>query len=356
MQSLRAAQQTGGGTMNTRMTGMRALPMLPLLALAGMVACTDTTGTGSLDKLNETALADYKAMDDLQQSSGWKNFRLTAAGMRAVGEASTSSAQFNLIPGGSRAGIRLVSDTNLGKTFVYDAQDHRWEVDPSRTDAPANGVRFITYEPNGEEPDPTKPTGHADLIDTGSGIAGVALRLVVVEGTLTVLDYQTSISGSNGIAHVTVDGFLQDKQQKLDFEIDARWQNSNGTEHGSVAFDLGIASRSFHVEGDVNSVKANGAEHTTVDLSTRHGSQAFRVDVANDLGDLSGVINLNDNPFANVAGRDGAPVFTTPSGGALSASEGLVLWRIFDVTEDVFDLLEDLVDPIDDLLLIGIVL
>ena len=344
--------------MTTRMTGMKAWPLLPLFALAGIVACSDTTGTGSLSTLNETALADYKAMDDLRQSSGWQNFRLTAAGMRAAGgsAAGTSGVMSNLVAGGGRASIQLVSDTNLGKTFVYDAQKRAWVADPARTGAPANGVRFITYEPNGAEPDPSKPTGHADLIDLGTGIAGIALRLVVVEGTLTVLDYQTSISGSNGIAHVTVDGFLQDAHQKLDFEIDARGQNANGTEHGSVAFDLGIASRSFRVEGDVNSVKVGGAEHTTVDLSTRHGSQSFRVDVANDLGDLSGVIDLNDNPFAHVAGRDGAPVFTTPSGGALSASEGLVLWRIFDVTEDVFDLLEDLVDPIDDLVLIGIVL
>lgn len=337
---------------------MKAWPLLSLFALAGIVACSDVTGTGSLSTLNETALADYKAMDDLQQSSGWKNFRLTAAGMRAAGggAAGTGGVMSSLVAGGGRASIQLVSDTNLGKTFVYDAQTHAWVADPARTGAPANGVRFITYEPNGAEPDPSKPTGHADLIDLGTGIAGIALRLVVVEGTLTVLDYQTSISGSNGIAHVTVDGFLQDSHQKLDFEIDARGQNANGTEHGSVAFDLGIASRSFRVEGDVNSVKVGGAEHTTVDLSTRHGSQSFRVDVANDLGDLSGVIDLNDNPFAHVAGRDGAPVFTKPSGGALSASEGLVLWRIFDVTEDVFDLLEDLVDPIDDLLLIGIVL
>jgi hypothetical protein len=340
------------------MTGMRAWQLLTLLALAGIAACSDMTGTGSLGTLNERALADYKALDDVRESSGLKNFRLTAAGMRAVGgsSAGTGSGMAGLVAGGGRAAIQLVSDANLGKTFVYDAQQHAWVVDPARTDAPDNGVRFVTYEPNGAEPDPSKPTGHADLIDMGSGIAGIALRLVVVEGALTVLDYQTSISGSNGIAHVTVDGFLQDQHQKLDFEIDARGQNANGTEHGSVAFDLGIASRGFRVEGDVNSVKVNGAEHTTVDLSTRHGSQSFRVDVANDRGDLSGVIDLNDNPFANVAGRDGAPVFTKPSGEALSASEGLVLWHIFDVTEDVFDLLEDLVDPVDDLVLLGIVL
>ena len=105
--------------MTTRMTGMKGWPLLPLFALAGIVACSDVTGTGSLSTLNETALADYKAMDDLQQSSGWKNFRLTAAGMRAAGggAAGTSGVMSNLVAGGGRASIQLVSDTNLGKTY-----------------------------------------------------------------------------------------------------------------------------------------------------------------------------------------------------------------------------------------------
>jgi hypothetical protein len=358
-----------------RVTSMvRRLPML-LLAIAA--ACSGTTEPRSLGKLNTAAaLADYSAMDGVLQSTGWKHFQMTASGMTAMGSTSTTTsiaagALANLAPGGNSraaatamasivasgtAGIQLISTANLGKTFIYDGQGHRWVVDPTRTGAPSNGVRFITYEPKGIEPDPTKPTGYADLIDQGSTSAGIALRLVVLEGNFTVLDYRTTVDGSNGVGHVTVNGFVQNRNDKLEFDIDVHGGNANGVDRGDISFDLAIASRGFHVEGDVHSEKSNGAEHSTVDLSVRHSEASFRVDVANDVGALSGVVNLNDAPFATVSGRDGAPVFKTPAGGDLNPAQGLVLLKIFDVTEDVFDLFEDLIDPIDDLVILAFIL
>ncbi|MGH7461078.1 MAG: hypothetical protein ACREMA_08625, partial [Longimicrobiales bacterium] len=252
--------------------------------------------------------------------------------------------------------VPLISDVNRGKTFVYDAQRHDWVVDPARTGAPSNGVRFITYEPKGAEPDATKPIGHADLIDLGDSGAGIGLRLVVVEGNLTVLDYRTTVEGSNGSGHVTVDGFLQNNRDRLDFEIDVRGQNTNGVERGDISFELGIAARQFHVNGDVHSEKQNGHENSTVDLSVRHGSASFGVDVANNRGTLSGDIDLNNALFARVSGTAAQPVFKTPSGGDLNGAEALVLWRIFDVTEDVFDLFEDLVEPIAELVIWAVIL
>jgi hypothetical protein len=49
-------------------------------------------------------------------------------------------------------------------------------------------------------------------------------------------------------------------------------------------------------------------------------------------------------------------VFTTPSGDAINGAQALVLWRIFDITEDVFDLFEDLIEPIAGLVIIAIIL
>ena len=355
----------------------RMVRRLPMAVLAIAAACSGTTEPRSSGKLNTAAaLADYSAMDGVLQSAGWKHFQMTASGMTAMGSTGAAAriaagALANLAPAGDSraaatamasfvasgtAGIQLISAANLGKTFIYDGQQHRWVVDPTRTGAPSNGVRFITYEPKGAEPDPTKPTGYADLIDLGSTSAGIALRLVVVEGSFTVLDYQTTLEGSNGVGHVTVDGFLQNRNDKLEFEIDVRGGNSNGVDRGDITFDLAIASRTFHVEGDIHSEKSNGADHSTVDLSVRHSDASFRVDVANDLGVLSGVVNLNDAPFATVSGRDGAPVFKTPAGGDLNPAQGLVLLKIFDVTEDVFDLFEDLIDPIDDLIILAFIL
>jgi hypothetical protein len=358
-------------------------PSLPLALIAIAAGCQDTTGPGSLSKLNAAAaLADYQAMDAVLQSTGWKSFQMTAAkmdvtkfGFAPAAAARATDALRELTPGGdtrafasamtsvasqavivSSARVPLISDANRGKTFVFDAQRHDWVVDPARSGAPSNGVRFITYEPKGAEPDPTRPIGHADLIDLGNTSAGIALRLVVVEGSLTILDYKTTLEGSDGSGHVTVEGFLQNNRDKLDFDIDVRGQNAGGVEKGDISLELGIASREFRVSGDVHSEKRNGTESGSVDLSVRHGAASFDVDIANDLGTLSGTIDLNNALFAKVSGAAQAPVFKNPDGGDINGAEALVLWRIFDITEDVFDLFEDLVEPIAELVILAVIL
>jgi hypothetical protein len=179
---------------------------------------------------------------------------------------------------------------------------------------------------------------------------------MVVEGSLTVLDYKTTLEGTDAGGHVTVEGFIQNHRDKLDFDIDVSGEKSGGAEQGEISLDLGIAAREFRVTGSVRSEKQNGNESGTVDLSVRHGSASFRVDIANELGTLSGSIDLNHAPFANISGAAEQPVFKTPSGGDINGAEALVLWRIFDVTEDVFDLFEDLVEPIAELVIIAVFL
>jgi hypothetical protein len=49
-------------------------------------------------------------------------------------------------------------------------------------------------------------------------------------------------------------------------------------------------------------------------------------------------------------------VFRTPSGDDINGAQALVLWRVFDITEDVFDLFEDLIEPIAGLVIIAIIL
>lgn len=365
--------------MNRVKTAARAA--LPLALITVIAGCDNNPG-GPGSGLNAlAAMADYAAMDGVLTSSGWKNFQMTArkmdgamlgpapiaatrvSGALAELAANRDTRAFAAAMAGvagqmddAPAGVPLISTWNRGKTFIYDAQRHDWVHDPARTGAPSNGVRFITYEPRGAEPDPTKPTGHADLIDLGDGTAGIALRLLVVEGTRTVLDYITTIEGSDGVGHVTVAGFLQNASDKLDFEIDVRGQNIGGVERADITFELSMAARAFQVAGDVDVEKRSGRESNAVDLSVKHGASSFRVDVADNAGALSGTIDLGGAPFAVVSGTSSTPVFKTSSGGEISGMEGLVLWRIFDVTEDVFDLFEDLVDPIDELVVLAVVL
>lgn len=325
---------------NTRKLFRAALP----LAIVVLTACQDSSGPGSPDELNTSAvLADYSAMDAVRQSAGWQGFKMAAPQMSARMGVVGSDLAINAVP--------LISTANRGKTFVYDATLHQWVVDAAATGAPANGVRFITYQPKGAEPDPSKPIGHADLIDLGDTAAGIALRLIVVEGTLTIVDYQTTLAGTDGSGQVTVAGFVQNPHDKLDFDIDVRGQRADGIERADITFELGIAAREFRVTGDVEAVKQDGVESGAVDLSVRHGAHSFTVDILNESGTLDGTIGLNHSPFALVSGPAQQPVFKRPDGSAIGGAEALVLWRIFDVTEGVFDLFEDLIDPIDELVI-----
>ena len=357
-----------------RMVARASLPIM-LVVAAG---CEDSTGPSSARLDTQAALADYAAMDAVLQSPGWRTFQMTAAGMDAAALGSAPAAAVaagaaigDLTSGDGRAfasavtgiasvsassRVPLISDTNRGKTFVYDAESNDWVVDPSLTGAPATGVRFITYEPMGAEPDPSKPVGHADLIDLGDATTGVALQLVVVQADLTVLDYQTTLTGADGNGRVTVTGFLRSTQDQLDFEIDVRGQNAAGVERNDITFDLGIADRAFRVLGDIHGENQAGSRESAVDLTVRHGASSFRVDVANQDGLLSGNIDLNDAAFATLSGLEHQPVFTTPSGDPIDGTQALVLWRVFDISEDVFDLFEDLVEPVAGLVIIAIIL
>jgi hypothetical protein len=320
------------------------------LAVIAVTACQEPSGPGSLEQLNAAAvLADYDAMDAVRESAGWQGFQMAAPKMAAAG--------IVVAPAGvASASIPLISDRNRGKTFVYDAARHDWVVDPARTGAPANGVRFITYEPNGAEPDPSRPIGHADLIDLGAASDGIALQLVVVEGSLTIVDYTTTLEGDHDSGHITVDGYVQNTRDRLDFDIDVHGENTAGVERGDVVFELGIADRDFRVTGDVEVEKRNGVESGAIDLGVRHGASSFAVDVENDGGTLDGVFDLNNAPFALVSGPAQQPVFKRPNGTDIGGAEALVLWRIADISEDVFDLFEDLVDPIDELVVWAVIL
>jgi hypothetical protein len=313
------------------------------LAMIAATACQDASGPDSLDRLNSAAaLADYDAMDAVRQSAGWQGFQLAAPKMAAAAIGTAPAAA-------TTAGVPLISGWNRGKTFIYDAARHDWVADPGRTGAPADGVRFITYEPEGAEPDASRPIGHADLIDLGDATSGIALRLVVVEGSLTIVDYTTTLVGTDGSGHITVDGFIRNERDALDFAIDVNGRMASGVERADVVFELGIGTRDFLVTGDVEMEKEGGEEVGAIDLRVRHGAESFAVDIMNDRGTLDGAVDLNDSPFAIVSGPARQPVFKRPDGAAIGGTEGLVLWRIADVTEDVFDLFEDLIDPIDEL-------
>jgi hypothetical protein len=354
-----------------------------MLAAAGFAAACDA-GTGpelATDLDTDAALADYEAMQTALGSTEFLGFRALGgrtpfggapaaidalAGLSAPGTAHESRAfALDLFRRIQDAGslVRptaapIISGFHRGATFVYDPQLDRYVVDPDREGAPATGVRFIVYEVDqAGGPIVGQERGYADLIDEGDNSAeDIALRLKAVEGTTTVLDYATTLDVNGDHGELTVHGFLQGDDVRLDFDIEAVGTEDGGSETLDLAFDLRVDARDFSVSGTVSGIEDGDDGSGDIDVTVRHRQASIRADVSGQSGVLDGTIYLNGHVFATVTGPEKELVFLGADGDPLTWPELLVLRHIFDCIEDVFDFLEDLVDPVDELVVLGAIL
>jgi hypothetical protein len=354
-----------------------------ILAVAGFAAACDA-GTGPAlrtDLDTDAALEDYEAMRTALESAEFLGFRALAgrtpfggapAAIDAVGGLTAPQtadggrafalALFRRIRASgalTRASAApIISGIHRGRTFVYDRETDRYVVDPDREGAPATGVRFIVYEVDQTgDPIVEQERGWADLIDEGDDSAeDIALRLTAVEGSATVIDYAATLDLNGDQGELTVRGFLQGDDVRLDFDIEAVGTDEGGTETLDLAFELRVDARDFSVSGSVAGLDESGQGRGRIDVTVRHREASIRADVSGDQGVLDGTIYLNGDVFATVSGTEGDLVFQGNDGEALTWAELLVLRHIFDSIEDVFDLLEDLVDPVDELVVLGVIL
>jgi hypothetical protein len=101
----------------------------------------------------------------------------------------------------------------LGQTLVYDPSTTSYVIDPSRTGAPANGVRFVLYEVHPTSGLPVEPLveiGHADVVDTGSPPSVAISITVTAAGGATVLAYDITGTFTQTNLDVTGSGFVSD--------------------------------------------------------------------------------------------------------------------------------------------------
>jgi len=367
------------------MRTLRWKKTLTLALVAGFAAACQT-GTEPMDGPAfdaEAALEDYEAMDTLLASSAMDAFRALAGGVafQSFGEEAefaallaseigsfrgrsgpetlaTLMARATSDLGGKGAGNPIISSLRRGKTFVYDAALARYVIDHEREGAPETGVRFILYEPGSDgRPNPGSEIGYADLIDEGDSSAQeIALRLVVVEGTATILDYRTTVDILASGGEVTVNGYLQGERDRLDFDIQVRGAADGDGSTVDISFEIGIAGRDFSITGAVRGFDGASGEGGEVSLTVRHGTDSFSVAVEGGNSLIDGVVHLNGELFATVEGDPASPTIKGASGAELTWTEALVLHQIIDSTEDVFDLFEDLLDPVDELVIIALIL
>ncbi len=365
----------------------RAWSALATILLVGAAACESATAPSARGKLDPAAvLADYGALDGVLTDETWEGLQalagrapLTAnaavsalrivpsvaeplagrayvAGlMRNLAEASRNGAQQKE----TAFGRTLISPTHLGRTFVYDAARDEYVVDPARSGAPTNGVRFILYALDaGGRPNPAREVGSADLLDEGaSGGATIVLRLVVTKQGVTRIDYRTSVVPSDGSGHIDVSGFATgDDGTRLDFAIGVTGTNQGGTSHIDADFDLAVRARSFQIKGTVRGVEDGRDGDGTISITARHGATSFRVVAEGDGETIDGTIFLNDATFVTVSGDVRNPTLLGAAGKPVTEQELRVVREVLHAVDDVFALVEDLVRPVEQLLLLGWIL
>lgn len=374
MERIVVSRRKGSGTVRRSLRRLMALVLL-----AGATACESTTSPGSLVELDtEGALADYEALARVLSTQGLAGFH-ALEGRTPFGGAE-SSVVAALDPGAADsprgfalrlmeairesgsstdgpAAARLLSDRFLGKTLVYDRALDEYVVDPDRTGAPANGVRFVLYEVDAQDRPTGKEIGYADLLDEGAGSAAdVKLRWVAVQGGTTVLDYRTSVDESAGDGRITVDGFVVDSSNRLDFSVDVRGRQAGGKQLLDMDFDLRVDNRDFRVTGEVRGVEEGGKGSGSLKVSVKHQAHAVRLEMDGTPTTVDGAIFVNGDLFATITGDPEDPEVKGAGGQPVTAAEAQVVLAMVQVVEDVFKLVEELLHPVHELLALGWVL
>ncbi len=312
-------------------------------------ACESGTGPEELVTFDaEAALANHEAMSLILQSDAMDGFRALGEGISFQGVSLETGVA--LAP--------IISQFRRGKTFVYDPEAGHYVMDSELEGAPPTGVRFILYQPGPDgKPDPAHEVGHADLIDEGDGSAeDIALRLVVVEGTDTVLNYRTTLDIQESGGEITVAGYFQGEFDRLDFDISVTGSSGDDGDRVDISFEMGIEDRDFLIQGSVLGMESDSGEGGEIALLVEHGDDSFQVQATGTDDSISGTVHVNGALFATITGDPDDPTIAGSPGEPLTFIEMLVLRQIIDSAEDVFDFWEDLLDPVDELVLLALIL
>jgi hypothetical protein len=352
--------------------GRRVVRGVGLLSLVALAACESTTGPKSNQTLDPNlALNDYQAMDRILATDALAGFR-ALGGRSGLGPSSTLEVAGRIADvrdgkgardltlqlarqlSGGTATKEILSPRHRGMTLVYDAAKDTYVVNAARTGAPANGVRFVTYDVDAAgKPIPAQETGYADLLDEGATTGEtIVLRLLVVHKGATHLDYRTRLTLAGETGTISVDGFMSDGAAKLDFDVTVSSRKSGMATLLDADFDLQVKSREFSIMGTARGIN-EGTGDGTVGLTVRHGASSVAVSMTGSNGTIAGTFEVNGRLLATAAGNAKSPTLTGPNGGQLTGGELLMVMHIVDMTDSVFDLVEDLVKPVDNLVVLG---
>lgn len=252
--------------------------------------------------------------------------------------------------------IPVIRPSVLGTTFGYDASKRTYVPAPSRAGAPANGVRFILYETaaNGD-PIPGKEIGYADLTDERQASPSTAgVRLVVVSGGVTFLNYSFDLTGSLQAATADVHGYVSDGTERLDFSIKTGQQLFGRGGRATLDATLTVAQHDFEVTAHAEGTAGDPDSDGKINLTIKSSSDVIVVDAETVEGQLDALVTVNGQTLATATGDPHAPTIRAENGRELTEAEMHALAAIVTMSGEIFALVTSLLQPAGVLLLIAL--
>jgi hypothetical protein len=343
---------------------------IAVLALAfAVAACSDTLSVGEAAFDADLTSQDLAAVDSLFETEAFKSLKALGGQFNIAGPPAMASAELLRAaahpsePGNTarieaaarqiqmamaaNAAVELIPQQYRGLVLKF-VPGEGYVVDEALT-GPSNGIRFLLYAVNpvtGEIAEPLNEIGYADLLDESTDQTA-AVRLVVVSGEVTFINYLVSANGPPTAPSFSIAGFVTDGEVTVDFDLTVAMQANIGGTSIDIDYAIDVADRDFHVVLDLSIGASEGSSSTSLDISISHGRNTVRV--AGELTDEMGTVQVfgNGELFATITFTETSLTVVNPNGDPLSDREEQVLREIMDFVDEVFDVWEDLFNPVE---------
>jgi hypothetical protein len=253
-------------------------------------------------------------------------------------------------PGGMSASAAEIPPAYAGKTFVYDVNTSSYVVSDRPLLDQTNKVRFILYAVDPLTFSPVVPlveTGYVDLIDLSQG-STAAVRVVVVSGTTTYLDYTVTASSSATSGRVNVIGYVTDGSTQANINVRSTLTITAGL---TLTYALDVPQRDVSI--DLTLMAADLSQPTgTVSVNLTMSGPNGTVTMIGEYDSSGGTLNvvISGRPFATITTSGTTTVITRTDGQPLTDDEGEALTVVFELTGEAFISFDQMVAPVGTLL------
>jgi hypothetical protein len=254
----------------------------------------------------------------------------------------------SLIPAGGagiQASVVAIPVEVAGKTFVWDESTDTYVVSDV-SGAPSNGVRFLLYAVDPVTLRPVEPvveTGYVDVIDQSTA-ALANVRVKVVEGNVTYLDYQVVASATTSSGLVTVSGFAFNGTTRANFTLKNTVTDNGGGLVLVLDYSLDVPSRGLSI--DWTATFGSISEAVTLDLAVSGPSGDVRVVGTSGADGGTFTVKVNGNTFATITITASSLIITGATGDPLTPDEEQALETVFDSYEGSLNAFSELLMPV----------